>query len=133
VPVLALILCIGICANIAVVRSDQPFGDVVIEPGAENIVLFLKANFQADEDYAIAPVSASLAYYFQQYDLSSEHLADDLPHINASRLLMVVLEPDYTVESTLALLSSYGLNTDLYSAPRRIAQFETASLWELTR
>lgn len=132
-PILTIALCVGLCANIAIVRSDEPFGDIVLEPESENVVIFLKSHFQPNDDYLLIPASGALSYYFAQHSLSFEHLGDNLPQITAPRLLIIVLEPDYTLDSMLALLSSYGLNAAPYTTRERIAQFKRASLWELRR
>ena len=133
IPVMAVLLCAGICANVAIVRGEKPFGDVAIEPDAENVVLFLREHIPPEADYTVVPVSAPLVYYFIQHGLPLSYLGGDLSQVNTEHLIVVVLEPDYTLETLLNLMQQYGLNVEPYSHRIRLAQFDTASLWELTR
>jgi uncharacterized membrane protein len=83
-------------------------------------------------NYVVVPVSDPLIYYFNRFGLSLHHLGGDLQRIDSERLLVIVLEPDYTLDSILALMGNYGLHSQQYSNRVQIAQFRTTSLWELT-
>jgi hypothetical protein len=133
IPVTAFLLCAGICINIAMVRSEQPFGDVIVDPDAENVALFLKECIQPGTNYAVVPVSSPLVYYFAEHGIPLNHLGGDLSQVDAERLLVIVPQPDHTLAAMLDLMQQYGLNVEAYSQPALIAQFGTASVWELTR
>lgn len=129
-PYTAVVLCLALSAIILMRHRSAPFGDLAVERDAANIARSFADDLESNPvpSVQIVPSSASLIYYFQRYAIPQHYLADP-NEASAIHVFVVVLKPEYSIDSMLDLLRQFGFASTTYGAPILVEDFDHAALY----